>query len=98
MRSISEAAHDMMMDVSNAKDEDDQTVRVMRQIEKRDQEIIQSIVETLFKPKMEKMKAEQDLLKGMLREGIAITDTTEMNETKLDEWVGKVKEALGENK
>lgn len=39
MRSVSEAALAMMMDVSNARNEDDQTARVIRQLNKRDAEV-----------------------------------------------------------
>jgi hypothetical protein len=38
MRTVSQVVLELAMDVANAKDEDDQTVRIYRQIEKRDRE------------------------------------------------------------
>lgn len=38
MRTVSDVAYEMALDVSGARNEDDQTMRIMRQIEKRDAE------------------------------------------------------------
>lgn len=43
MRTIAEAALEMMRDVANAKDENDQTLRVMRHIEARDVEVAEHV-------------------------------------------------------
>lgn len=61
MRSVADVALDMMMDVSQAKNEDDQTIRLMKQIEKRDLEIAQSVHQNL-QSEVAALKVERDSL------------------------------------